>query len=88
VAPDHVQGGALLGVSLARLGQGAAAKPFLEQATRADPDFAQGHELLAEWAVAAGEVDEAIARYNKVVSLRPDDEAVRAKLRALRAKKP
>lgn len=91
IEPDHARARALLGVALAQLGRDAEAKPLLIEAVAADPRFAQGLAHLGELSERAQALDEAIAYYERVAELKPSDDAVRARLSALRSarsKKP
>lgn len=88
VEPDNARAKAGLGIALGRLGtDDGKAKGLLEHAVHVDPKNAQAHALLGDIAERAGDLDQAIKRYDAVKKLMPNDAAVKARIEELKAKK-
>jgi tetratricopeptide (TPR) repeat protein/predicted secreted protein len=66
-----------LGVALAGKKRFAEARAELLISVRLQPDYADGHQNLAEVDVDLGALDEAIAEYRLALPLKPDDAVLR-----------
>ena len=86
--PDNARAKAGLGIALAHLGtDDAKAKGLLEQTVHVDPKNAQALALLGDIAERAGDLDQALKRYDAVKKLLPNDPGVKARIDELKAKK-
>jgi tetratricopeptide (TPR) repeat protein len=78
--PGEINFLALLGASLTRQDRAEEAEEYLRQVVDGDPDYAKGHEQLAETLLELGRPGEAIESFRRALELNPAFDAAQLKL--------
>jgi Flp pilus assembly protein TadD len=70
--PDYAEAHNILGVALAKNGQGNEAVAHFQKALEIKPDYVEALNNLGMALAGCGQVDEAIAHYRKALEIKPD----------------